>query len=58
MSPGVGAACGFLYAVGGHNGSIHLSSTERYDPVTDQWSLVTSLGIPRTGILYKFTPAS
>ena len=41
--------CGFLYVVGGHNGVAYLSSMERYDPHTNQWTRVAGMGTPRTG---------
>uniref|UniRef100_A0A493ST17 Kelch like family member 28 n=1 Tax=Anas platyrhynchos platyrhynchos TaxID=8840 RepID=A0A493ST17_ANAPP len=31
---GVGVMLGFIFVVGGHNGVSHLSSIERYDPIT------------------------
>ena len=46
---GAASVCGFVYAVGGHNGVAYLSSMERYDPYTDQWTAVTGMGQPRTG---------
>lgn len=41
---------GYLYAVGGHNGSEYLKSAERYDPEKDEWSAVASMGCRRGGL--------
>ena len=46
---GMGAICGFLFVVGGHNGAAYLSSMERYDPQANQWTRVAGMGKPRTG---------
>ena len=35
---------------GGHDGVAYLRSVERYDPSTTEWSLVTMLDSPRTGL--------
>ena len=35
---GVVVLGGFLYAIGGHDGSSYLNNVERYDPQTNQWS--------------------
>ena len=45
--PGVAALNGKLYAVGGYNGSEHLSSVECYDPSLDQWQLIEAMATPR-----------
>jgi kelch-like protein 20 len=34
---GVGVLNNQIYAIGGHDGSTYLNSTERYDPVLNQW---------------------
>ncbi|KAM4664324.1 kelch-like protein 4 [Discoglossus pictus] len=55
---GVGVATynGFLYAVGGHDApaSNHLSRlsdcVERYDPKTDNWTMVAPLSVPRDAV--------
>ena len=31
---------GYLYAIGGFNGTERLKSAERYDPKTNQWSFI------------------
>lgn len=41
---------GYLYAVGGHDGIIYLKTVERYDPVTNEWTFVTSMGARRGGV--------
>ncbi len=33
-----------LYAIGGYDGTCNLSSVEFYDPETNQWTLVASMG--------------
>ena len=45
--PGVAVLNGKLYAVGGYNGSEHLSSVECYDPLLDQWQLIEAMATPR-----------
>jgi N-acetylneuraminic acid mutarotase len=45
--PGVAALNGKLYAVGGYNGSEHLSSVECYDPSLDRWQLIEPMASPR-----------
>jgi N-acetylneuraminic acid mutarotase len=39
----VTAASKYIYALGGYNGTTQLSSVERYDPVLDEWSLVSNM---------------
>lgn len=39
---------GFIYAMGGFNGEIRMSSVERYDPATNQWSLIESMNYVRS----------
>lgn len=34
---------GFIYAMGGFNGEMRLNSVERYDPATNQWTLIESM---------------
>ncbi len=56
--PGVGVAVlhGYLYALGGHDAapdpdcSKQFSSVERYDPVTDSWSLLAAMGNCRDAV--------
>lgn len=37
-----------IYAMGGHNGAMRLSSVERYDYKTNQWSLVCPMNLVRS----------
>ena len=48
---GVGVLHGFIYVVGGHNGTMHLSSVEKYDPHRDNWTSVMPMEMARTGRL-------
>ena len=41
---------GYLYAVGGHDGIVYLKTVERYDPVTNEWTFVASMGARRGGV--------
>lgn len=41
---------GFLYAVGGHDGSKHLNTGEAFDPKTSKWYNISSMTTPRRGI--------
>lgn len=34
---------GVIYAMGGFNGEIRLNTVERYDPMTNQWTLIESM---------------
>ena len=34
---------GYLYAIGGYDGTAHLSSVEKYDPKTNKWSSVSDM---------------
>lgn len=43
-------ASGYLYALGGNDGSSSLNSVERYDPKTNKWSIVTSMLTRRSSI--------
>ena len=47
---GVGMLEGPMYAVGGHDGWSYLSSVERYDPQSKQWSYVASMSTPRSTV--------
>ena len=40
---------GFLYVIGGDNSAGVLSDLQRYDPVTDTWTTLTSMSTPRAG---------
>ena len=39
---------GYLYAIGGFNGTERLKSAERYDPTTNQWSFINSMATIRS----------
>lgn len=41
---------GYLYAIGGNDGSSSLSTVERYDPRHNKWMLVTSMTLRRSSI--------
>ena len=41
---------GYLYVVGGYDGSTCLDSVDRYDPKVDQWTLMRRLLTPRSGV--------
>ncbi|KAG2469621.1 KLH20 protein, partial [Polypterus senegalus] len=48
---GTGVLDGQVYTVGGHDGTSYLSSVERYNPATNEWSSnVASLSVARSGI--------
>lgn len=47
---GVAVLEGPMYAIGGHDGWSYLSSVERWDPQTRQWSFVASMGTPRSTV--------
>ncbi|XP_074621163.1 kelch-like protein 18 [Acropora palmata] len=47
---GDSSGSGYLYAVGGHDGIIYLKTVERYDPVTNEWTCVASMGARRGGV--------
>ena len=38
---------GTIYAAGGHDGTSFLSSCEAYNPTTDKWRTIASMGAPR-----------
>ena len=50
-SVGVAILNGHLYAVGGYDGVARqcLNSVERYDPVSDEWTLVEPMNQRRSG---------
>lgn len=41
---------GQIYAVGGHNGSKHLSSGEVFDPSTGKWRKISNMVTQKTGV--------
>ncbi|CAF4517649.1 unnamed protein product, partial [Rotaria socialis] len=51
LTPRSGAGCAtldhYIFACGGFDGTIHLSSVERYDSQTNQWTNVTSMSVRR-----------
>lgn len=47
---GVCAIENFIYAVGGYTTSLQLSSCERYDTITNQWTYVKSMSMPRSAL--------
>ena len=36
-----------IIIAGGFNGTVNLNTVEKYDPITDTWSLLTMLSSPR-----------
>ena len=46
---GVAVLNGKIYAIGGLNGDVPLSTTEEYNPVTNQWTTKTPMPTPRSG---------
>ncbi len=42
---------GCVYAVGGRDDATELSSAERYDPTTNQWSPVVAMNSRRSGVI-------
>ncbi|CAF4427024.1 unnamed protein product, partial [Rotaria sp. Silwood2] len=51
LTPRSGAGCAtvdrYIFACGGFDGIIHLSSVERYDSQINQWTNVTSISVRR-----------
>lgn len=41
---------GFLYALGGNDGSSSLNSCEKYDPKTNKWTIVSSMVTRRSSV--------
>lgn len=41
---------GYLYAVGGHDGINYLKTVEKYNPETNEWTCVASMGARRGGV--------
>jgi len=50
MLAGVCSLDQYIYAVGGYDGSSQLSSVERYDVWSDQWTTITSMSCPRSAL--------
>lgn len=49
---GVAQLGGYLFAVGGHDGSNYLNSVEAYNPITDRW--VIDDDIPQCNFLIEY----
>lgn len=47
---GVSVLEGPMYAVGGHDGWSYLSTVERWDPQSKQWSYVAPMSTPRSTV--------
>jgi len=43
-------ADGYLYAIGGNDGSSSLNTVERYDPLSNKWSIVNSMMLRRSSV--------
>lgn len=43
-------ADGFLYAIGGNDGSSSLNTVERYDPLVNKWFSVNSMMLRRSSV--------
>jgi len=41
---------GLLYAIGGNDGSSSLNTVENYDPLSNKWTLVTSMMLRRSSV--------
>ncbi len=39
---------GLIYAMGGFDGTHRLNSCERYDPSTNQWTVIPSMNVQRS----------
>lgn len=39
---------GFIYALGGFDGTHRLNTCERYDPTTNQWTLIPNMNVLRS----------
>jgi len=50
MLAGVCSLDQYIYAVGGYDGSSQLSSVERYDVWSDQWTTITPMSCPRSAL--------
>ena len=42
--------CRYIYAVGGYNGITQLNSAEKYDPLEDQWTMITPMTHHRSAL--------
>ena len=47
---GVATLNGKIYACGGYDGSSFLKSVEMYDPVSNKWTFVASMNVPRSRV--------
>lgn len=41
---------GCIYALGGNDGSSSLNSVEKYDPVSNKWTVVSSMATRRSSV--------
>ena len=48
---GMAALDGFIYAIGGYDGTLKLSTMERYCPHTNRWTYVASLPYPLASVM-------
>ncbi|KAK3100035.1 hypothetical protein FSP39_013760 [Pinctada imbricata] len=48
---GMAALDGYIYAIGGYDGTLKLSTVERYCPHTNKWTYVTSLPFPISTVM-------
>lgn len=39
---------GFIYAIGGYDGHNRLNTVERYNPKTNQWTIITPMNMQRS----------
>lgn len=51
---GVAALDGYLYAVGGNDGTTSLLTAERYNPHTNKWTMVAKMNRRRAGFFSLF----
>lgn len=47
LGVGVAVLDGYLYAIGGSDGTSPLNTVEKYDPKTNRWSSVAPMGTRR-----------
>ena len=47
-SVGVGVLDGLLYAVGGYNGQTTVNTVERYNPRTEEWTMISEMTAARS----------
>jgi len=50
MLTGVCSLDQYVYAIGGYDGSSQLSSVERYDVSSDQWTMITAMNCARSAL--------